>query len=425
MSGKVKVAVVGVSGYGDSYLESVLGDSRNAGIELIGVADPAPSRCRRLDVLQARRVPFFSSMTALYEEVGAPDLVMLATPIHLHAPQTIFAVRNGSSVLCEKPLAGSLADACRMMEAEQLATGSVGRFGQPLFVAIGFQWSFNSAIQTLKRDIAAGVLGKPLRLKSLVSFPRGQSYYARNEWAGRIRTASGLEVLDSPLNNAAAHYLHNMLFLLGDTANMAASAKELSAELYRANPIENYDTCALRLRAGPDATEVLFYTTHAMAEKLGPRSVFEFEHAVVSHDAGDTGEFVARFRDGRVKNYGNPGLDRHEKIWQCVESVRSGVAPFCGVAGAMPHMLCALAAQKSGDVVTLPAASIETVETGEDTMRAVRGLQSLFTACFDRAELPAETGLVPWAVRARSVKVNDVVSGSPSSANEKPQAVSV
>ena len=49
----------------------------------------------------------------------------------------------------------------------------------------------------------------------MVSFPRPLSYFKRNDWAGHLRTPAGEDVLDSPLNNATAHYLHNMLYVLG------------------------------------------------------------------------------------------------------------------------------------------------------------------------------------------------------------------
>ena len=129
-------------------------------------------------------------------------------------------------------------------------------------------------------------------------------------------------MLDSPVNNATAHYLHNMFYLLGKSPQASAMPVTVEAELYRANDIENYDTAAIRaiVECG---TEVLFYTTHATPERRGPLSCFEFERAIVEYDAGGAGQFVARFHDGRTKSYGQPTLDRHEKIWQAVDSVRA------------------------------------------------------------------------------------------------------
>src|SRR5687767_12487416 len=98
----VRVALAGIAGYGDEYLASLLNDPRAAAIDLVGVADPVPQRCRRLEQLRRRDVPIHSSLESLFASSGPIDLVVIATPIHLHARQTCGALRHGASVLCEK-----------------------------------------------------------------------------------------------------------------------------------------------------------------------------------------------------------------------------------------------------------------------------------------------------------------------------------
>jgi predicted dehydrogenase len=44
------------------------------------------------------------------------DLVVIATPSHVHADQTIAALDHGKHVVCEKPMALSVADADRMID---------------------------------------------------------------------------------------------------------------------------------------------------------------------------------------------------------------------------------------------------------------------------------------------------------------------
>src|SRR2546421_227073 len=220
MSGSIKVALAGIAGYGDSYLEVLLPKAKDAGAQLVGVVDPLPHRCRRLGELRARGIPLYSNVQSLFA-AGDVDLMMIATPIHFHSPQTCFALQRGASVLCEKPLAGNLADAMRMLHAQKHASG---------FVAIGFQWSFSQAVAALKRDIIGGVLGRPIQLKSIVFFPRPRGYFCRNDWAGRIRMPSGEGVLDSPVNNATSHYLHNMLYLLGASRQTSATPASVQAE---------------------------------------------------------------------------------------------------------------------------------------------------------------------------------------------------
>lgn len=389
MSSKTKVALAGIGGFGDLYLDALLHDPRTvAGAELVGVVDTAPQHCHRLADLHARRVRVHASLAELFA-VTPVELLMIATPIHLHAPHTCAALAHGANVLCEKPLAGTLHDAVRMADCERAA--------REKFVAIGYQWCYSDAVQSLKRDITSGDFGRPLRMKSIAFFPRGVSYFRRNDWAGRVRTAAGEGVLDSPANNATAHYLHNMLYLLGGTRDRSAMPLTVQAELYRANDIENYDTTALRAML-PSGCELLFYTTHAVPERLGPRCRFEFERAVVEYDFVRQPQFVARFRDGRVRNYGDPNANRIEKIWQCVDAVRSGAAPACGIAAAMPHTVAVVAAQRSVSAIASfpPEARRAHLDNGQ-TMIWIERLADALVECYDRAIMPAEHGQFTWA----------------------------
>src|SRR5438552_251290 len=78
------------------------------------------------------------------------------------------------------------------------------------------------------------------RMRCMVLGPRDEAYYNRNRWAGALRDAHGNLVLDSPANNACAHYLHNMLYVLGDVIDRSDPPATVTAELYRAHAITNY-----------------------------------------------------------------------------------------------------------------------------------------------------------------------------------------
>ena len=85
------------------------------------------------------------------------------------------------------------------------------------FCAVGFQWSFSKAIQNLKKDILNGRWGTAKRLKTLIAWPRTHDYYQRNSWVGALKNDQGAWILDSPVSNATAHFLHNCWYILGDS----------------------------------------------------------------------------------------------------------------------------------------------------------------------------------------------------------------
>ena len=191
----VNLALVGLGGYGLVYLEGLLDQKRNDDFKIVAGIDPEPQRCTRLQELKAMNVPIFHSMEEFYHQ-GNADLVIISSPIQMHLPQTCLALFHGSNVLCEKPLGATIQEAAQMIKCRDDAKK---------FVAIGYQWSFSNAIQNLKRDIQSGLLGSPKRLKTIALWPRGEIYYSRNNWAGKLKDENGNWVLDSPANNALAH----------------------------------------------------------------------------------------------------------------------------------------------------------------------------------------------------------------------------
>ena len=133
----VSIVLVGIGGYGALLLNALL-DAEDAGsFRLAGAVDINPDNCPRLADLKKRGVPIHTSLQDFYA-VNRCDLAILATPIHLHAPQTCEALGQGSYVLCEKPLGATIQDAQQMVEARDRA----GKW-----VAIGYVWSFARAIQ--------------------------------------------------------------------------------------------------------------------------------------------------------------------------------------------------------------------------------------------------------------------------------------
>ena len=384
-SREVSIVVVAIGGYAEGYVRLLLDATPDRNVRLVGAVDPTADRRPMANELRGRGLPIYDNLASFYADHSA-DLAVIASPIHMHAPQTCEALAAGSHVLCEKPLTATIQDAHRMAAAQQAA----GKF-----VAVGYQWSFSPAIQALKRDILAGELGRPIRLRTIALWPRRRSYYQRNDWAGAVKSTHGQWVLDSPANNATAHFLHNMFYVLGDNIRTSASPADGQAELYRANDIANYDTAAIRCRTDAGA-EVLYYTSHAVAETRGPVFCYEFEDATVTF--GDPDEnIVAHFRDGCQKAYGDPGADNFAKLWQVVDCVRTGDEPLCAIAAATSQTLCINGAQESaGRVAQFPAALVEVAADGDDQLTWVRGLAEQLQACCSSGVLPSQSG-VSWA----------------------------
>lgn len=388
------LALVGIGGYGDVYMRTLLGpDAARRPVRLVSAVDPFPSGSPRLSELAERHVQVYASVDELFARAdAAPDLVVLASPIALHAAQTVRALEQGSHVLCEKPLSATVEQARQMIAARDRAGRVVG---------IGYQWSFCDAIQNLKRDIRAGRFGRPKRFRTMVLWPRDEQYYTRNSWVGRrYDPNTGAPVFDSPVNNACAHFLHNMLYVLGEAVDRSAVPDSVTAELYRANDIENYDTAAIRCmtRGG---VELLFYVSHAVEDEAGPSCIYEFEDATVQCE-GDSGQLVAHLRGGTTINYGVPASSVDiTKLWRTAHAIEHGTPIECGIEASMSQTQVMCAAQRSvTEIVDFPRDLVR-AETNDGARRLyVDGLGTVLNRCFLEGHLPSEQG-VAWAQSGR------------------------
>jgi len=397
MSNPVTIALVGLSGYGRTHVNMLLDRSEGKNVQLVAAIDVNPDRCNRLQDLRDAGAKIYPSLEEFYGSGGEADLVIIASPIHFHAPQMLTALKNGSNVLCEKPAAATIQDAIAMADAAD-AAGKIA--------AIGYQWSYSTTIQALKQDVIDGIFGRPIRMKTFTSWPRPESYYKDRHWAAKIKSEDGAWILDSPVHNATSHYLHNCFYVLGETPQTSAMPVDIQAELYCANPVENYDTAMLRAHT-ENGVEILFFVSHAVPSNIGPVFSYEFENATVIHEQQGSGVVLARFRDGRTKKYGNSGDGGARKCWTTVDAVRAGGESLCGVRAAIPETLCVNGAQESTEIASFPdkMISIQNLRSGPVTV--VNGLQDSLIQCFNLGILPHEHGGISWAQESKVISLRD------------------
>jgi len=397
---QVKVVMVGIGGYGATHVRDMLRNIRKEDAVLAGVVDVKPELSPFYQELKEAGVPMFDSLERFYEQTpGGADLAVISTPIQYHAPQTRLALEHGSHVLVEKPISATVQEARAMMEAERQSNG--------LFVAVGYNWSFTTQIQQLKKDIQAGLFGRPKRFKTLVLWRRPLSYF-QSGWKGRQKSPDGAWILDSVAHNATSHYLHNMFYLLGKETAASEQPLQVQAELYRANEIENFDTCAVRAQTG-DGTELLFIASHAVTGVEGPLFCLEFERATITFASGQQDdEIKAVFQDGSAKIYpktGAGGARERSKLLTCVEAVQNGSSDIlCGLDAAYPQLLCMNGMLESSSIQNLPESLVRWDE--ESQVVWVEGLKESLKQCYEQWSLPSENG-ISWAQAGRIVDLSD------------------
>ena len=142
----IKAAVVGVGFIGVAHVEAL----RRLGVDVVGVVGSDPGRAAK-KAASASLPRVYDSLDALLAD-PAVDVVHIATPNHLHAPQVRAVLEAGKHVVCEKPLALTAIDA-RDLVARADAAGRVH--------AVCFNLRFYPLCHQARALVREGAIGQP------------------------------------------------------------------------------------------------------------------------------------------------------------------------------------------------------------------------------------------------------------------------
>jgi predicted dehydrogenase len=263
-------------------------------------------------------------------------------------------MHHGTNVLCEKPISGLITDAELLIEKSR-KTGK--------FVMIGYQWSYSEGIQSLKKDILSGRFGKPLRMKSLCLWPRDVAYFKRNNWAYRKADPEGNIINDNLFNNAMSHFIHNMFFLFGDSMDTSAEFSEYEARIARANPVETYDTGALRVLT-KSGIEIIFLGSHATEKTVDPCFRIEFEKGFIELKPGNK-SIICKMKGENELSYPSPDSDHQfRKLFAAIANITNPGNPICPPEAALTHLKLTAAIDEScRKIYEFPESRIEKTQT--------------------------------------------------------------
>lgn len=256
MSTPVSIGLIGADGFGIIHRQALASHQREGLIRLTAVADP------NLDRMPSLKSELLSSGTRLYHDYRemldrekSLTAVTIATPIPLHYEMTSACLQHGLYVYLEKPPAPT------MQQLENLIA-----LDKRQRVYVGFQQIGSAWIQQIKTWITHGMLGDIQSLRACACWPRRDSYYNRASWAGKM-VSRNQPVFDGPATNALAHLIHNIMYLAAPRPESFDVPARVQGELYRARPIDSYDTSCLR---GEFPSGITFSAalTHATREEM-------------------------------------------------------------------------------------------------------------------------------------------------------------
>lgn len=155
---KINVGIVGIGGRGTNHLNNY---SRMAGARVVGLCDvnQAAREVAQTTLLKntGEKAKEFEDMRALFAD-SSVEAVSIATPNHWHALATIWALKAGKDVYCEKPACYNVYEGQKMLQ--------VSRETKKL-VQIGSQHRSNPFKMKAIAAMQQGLIGKIYQTKGL------------------------------------------------------------------------------------------------------------------------------------------------------------------------------------------------------------------------------------------------------------------
>lgn len=222
MSGPLRIVVAGAGAIGRDHVARV---RANPACVLAGIADPSPasaSYAAGLGVAHAR------DLEAMLDALR-PDGVILATPTVLHVDVALLCIARGIPVLVEKPVADSLADAQRLVDA-------VERTGVP--VLVGHHRRYSAVLEAACAALASGALGALVAVQGSALFHKPARYF--EEAPHRRQRGAG------PILTNMVHEVDSLRLLAGEIVEVQAFASSAR----RGFEVEDSASIGLRFASG-------------------------------------------------------------------------------------------------------------------------------------------------------------------------------
>lgn len=204
------------------------------------------------------------------------DGVYIATPVNLHAEQTIAAAEAGKHVLCEKPMAMNAVECDRMVAASRASGVKLG---------VAYYRHFYPAVIRIGEILASGEIGRPV-VAQINAFERFDPVPGDpRHWFVTAAQAGG-----GPMMDFGCHRLEVLLNLFGRVERVTGE----TAKVVFDREVEDTAVAMLRFEHGPCATVTV---THGAAEARDTLDIFATEGSI----------HVARLNAGDMRITGTAG----------------------------------------------------------------------------------------------------------------------
>lgn len=183
---KEKSFRAGIIGCGGIAAEHIAAYQRN-NVEIKALADISKNALENA-AEKAKGAKLFDDYKAMLDS-GLVDVVSICTPPVAHEEAAVAALERGIHVLCEKPLAHSVAAGKNIVAAAE-------KSGAALMTA--FRHRFIPANLKMKELLVAGEIGKPVFFQN---FFGGPAFSMKDKWFSKKSVAGGGALMDTGIHS--------------------------------------------------------------------------------------------------------------------------------------------------------------------------------------------------------------------------------
>lgn len=401
----VRICLVGVSNFAENHAASIRKMQEEGLATLTCAVIRHPDKyAQAVAAYKERGVTVYTSVAQMLEaEKGKTELIALPIAIPDHAEVSIQCMEAGYHVLCEKPPAATIEQVDAMIATSQ----RTGRM-----CCIGFQNQSKNTVRALKRAVCDGRLGTIEHIEVMATWVRLETYYERNEWAGKL-LFNGKYCLDGSANNALAHYLFNALYWASPTWRHASSPARVRGEVYHAHPITSEDTSGIQVITD-NGVQITYLVTLAGWNNIGPLSkVYGTKGWAEWSMSGPT---IFHFNDGTTETVEFNRQPEHNEVFRNAIRFLRGVDKElnCPVQMTRPHTVALNATfESNGEPQQIPAQFVTREPRDNTIFTAINGIAETIQQGYEQRKLYSDLG-VPWAKATPWVDTTDYRAFRPS-----------
>ena len=350
----MKYALIGCGRISPNHLAA----AKENHLEIVGLCDIEEKKIQKsAGQFQLESVPKYLDYKVMLAN-EQPELVAIATESGKHAQIALDCIEAGCNLIIEKPIALSLEDADRIMEAARQ---------KGVKVCACHQNRFNKSVGKIREALEQGRFGRLFHATAHIRWNRGQEYYTQAPWRGTWEQDGGA------LMNQCIHNIDLLRWMMGDEIEeVVGYTDRLSHDFIQA---EDLGMALIKFKNGSygmiegttnvfpkNLEETLYIFGEKGTIKAGGKSVNIIEEWMFADGLDDSEAVKDEYSENPPNVYGFG----HSPLYQdVIEAISNNRAPYVDAqAGrrALELVLAIYKSAQSGQPVKLPMEKCSTMD---------------------------------------------------------------